>query len=85
MAVCLFKQTLGTKPKKLATARIRIGNVLTPPHKQEMDFQNLSRLMLKILSKSMVLSAREVDIIFFSVLSTLFLSNTNSGISLQQH
>lgn len=42
MAACLFKQTLGTKPKKPTTARIRIGNVLTPLHEQEMDFQNLS-------------------------------------------
>lgn len=42
MAVCLFKQPLGTKPKKPTAARIRTGNVLTPLHKQEMDFQNLS-------------------------------------------
>lgn len=42
MAVCLFKQTLGTKPKKPTTVRIRISNVLTPLRKKEMDFQNFS-------------------------------------------
>lgn len=42
MAVCLFKQAVGTKPKKPKTARIRIGNILTPLHKEEMDFQNLT-------------------------------------------
>lgn len=42
MAAGSFKQTLGTKPRNPTTARIRIGNVPTPLHKQEKDFQNLS-------------------------------------------
>lgn len=52
MTVCLFKLIItlnkqtysdfGHQAKNLTTARIRIGKILTPLHKQEMDFQNLS-------------------------------------------
>ena len=38
MALCLFQQALGTKPKK-PTTRVKKGNVLTLLHKQKMDFQ----------------------------------------------
>lgn len=88
MAVCLFKQALGTNPKKTQKnpiTRVRRGNVLTLLHKQEMDFQDLSLSYTRGTDQINGVKRRRTIFFFFkfSVLTTLILSNTNSGINLQ--